>query len=439
MDMRRRARSVLVGVAAFSLLAAACGDDDDDSADETPASEAEEAVEDAATSVAEAEEEAADTVESSVEEAMTDETTADSEAGGEASAGGEGSIWVLLPDTATSPRWEQDDRRFFQEAFEEAGLSEGDDFTIVNAEGDPEVQLQQAEQAINDGASVIVLTSNDSGSGAAIIEVAEEGGAAVVEYDRFNNEGPPSGDVYVSFDNEAVGRTMAEVLEPAIDDLGLDQPAVVMLNGGPTDNNSTLFRAGYAETAEARAEAGDWTIVDDQFVPDWDAAEGQAIFDQILVAADNEVNGVFAANDNLAQAVISSLETAGIDPTTVPISGQDASVAGIQNVLLGKQTMSVYKPIEPEARVAADAALALRAGEDILSLSGDEFVIIGINADGTPAESPEGDGVIPYMALTPTAVTADNVADTVIADGFRTVEELCEGDTAETEFCQENS
>ncbi len=428
--MRRSVRSAVVGLAALSLVVAACGDDDDDDAGsaDTAAEEAESEVSTAESEVA-AEE---TTVESEV---AAEETTAESMAEG----GGEGSIWVLLPDTATSPRWEQDDRRFFAAAFEEAGLTEGEDFTIVNAEGDPEAQLSQAEQAINDGASVIVLTSNDSGSGAAIIEVAQEGGAAVVEYDRFNNEGPPSGDVYVSFDNEAVGRTMAEVLEPAIDDLGVDTPAVVMLNGGPTDNNATLFRNGYAETVDARVEAGDWTLVDDQFVPDWDSVQGQAIFDQILVAANNEVNGVFAANDNLAQAVISSLETAGIDPTTVPISGQDASVAGMQNILLGKQTMSVYKPIEPEARVAADAALALRAGEDVLSLSGDDFVIIGINADGTPADSPDGDGVVPYLALTPVAVTADNIADTVIADGFRTVDEICEGDTAETDFCQENS
>jgi D-xylose transport system substrate-binding protein len=410
----KTSRSLLAGLAAFSLIAAACGDDDDDDSgsDSTEATEG-------------------------TDGGATEGT--DGGDGGDAAAGGEGSIWVLLPDTATSPRWEQDDRRFFQAAFEEAGLVEGDDFTIVNAEGDPEVQLSQAEQAINDGASVIVLTSNDSGSGAAIIEVAQEGGAAVVEYDRFNNEGPPSGDVYVSFDNEAVGRTMAETLEPAIDELDAETPQVVMLNGGPTDNNSTLFRNGYAETVEARADAGDWAIVDDQFVPEWDSVQGQAIFDQILVAANNEVDAVFAANDNLAQAVISSLETAGIDPTTVPISGQDASVAGMQNILLGKQTMSVYKPIEPEARVAADAALALRAGEDVTSLTGDDFVIIGINADGTPAESPDGDGVVPYLALTPTSVTVDNIADTVIADGFRTVEEICEGDTAETDFCVENS
>jgi D-xylose transport system substrate-binding protein len=147
---------------------------------------------------------------------------------------------------------------------------------------------------------------------------------------------------------------------------------------------------------------------------------------------------VFAANDGLAQSAINALEAAGVDD--IPVSGQDATAPGIQNVLLGKQTMTVYKPIEAEASVAADVALALRAGEDITEIDSDvDFEIIGITAeDGQPADEPEGDGVVPYFALTPIGVTAENVADTVIADEFRTVEEICVGDVAETDFCQEN-
>ncbi|MDH4170698.1 MAG: substrate-binding domain-containing protein [Acidimicrobiia bacterium] len=349
--------------------------------------------------------------------------------GGDTAAAGEGSIWVLLPDSATSDRWEKDDRRFFKEGFEAAGLVEGEDFSIVNAEGDAAVQISQAEQAIGDGASVIVLTSNDSGSGAAIIDQAREADVAVVEYDRFNTEGSAGGDVYVSFDNVRVGATMAEVLEPAIDALGVSPAQVVMLNGGEEDNNAFLFRDGYNATVEERVAAGDWELVADQFTPGWDNAEALSIFDQILVDASNEVDAVFAANDGLAGSVIAALQNAGIDPTTVPVSGQDATQAGIQNVLLGNQTMSVYKPIKAEAEVAVAAALALRAGEDVTALSGD-FTVIGINADGTPADGPTGDGVVPYIALVPIGVTADNVAETVIADGFRTLEELCTPEVA---------
>ena len=350
-------------------------------------------------------------------------------------AAGEGSIWVLLPDSATSPRWEADDRRYFDEAFTEAGI----DYNIVNAEGDPAAQQSQAEQAIADGASVIVLTSNDTGSGGAIIELAKEAGVQVVEYDRFNT-GSSGGAAYVSFDNVAVGATMAQVLEPVIDGLGLDTPQIVELNGGEEDNNAFLFKDGYHATVQKHVDDGSWARVADQFVPGWGAnGEGQTIMEQILTDAGNKVDAVFAANDNLAQQTINAVEAAGIGP--IPVSGQDATAAGIQNILLGKQTMTVYKPALLEASVAAAIALALRAGEDPLSITSEfEFTIIGINsADGTPTDSPEGDGVVPYFALVPIAVTADNIAETVIADGFETVEAICTGDVAATPFCQENA
>jgi D-xylose transport system substrate-binding protein len=159
--------------------------------------------------------------------------------------------------------------------------------------------------------------------------------------------------------------------------------------------------------------------------------------EQILVDANNEVDAVFAANDGLGNSAINALEAAGIEGA--PVSGQDATVAGIQNILLGKQTMTVYKPIQAEAEVAAAVALALRNGEDISGVETEaEFSLIGIQAeDGQPTDSPDGDGVVPYFALVPIGVTADNIADTVIADGFRTVEEICTGDVAESDFCQE--
>jgi D-xylose transport system substrate-binding protein len=365
-----------------------------------------------------------------------DEEAGDTGAGETTAAGGEGSIWVLLPDSASSARWESDDRRFFGEAFTEAGV----EHTIVNAEGDAATQQQQAEQAIASGAKVILLVSIDTGSGATIIDQAKDAGVQVVEYDRFNTGGS-GGAAYVSFDNVQVGATMAEILEPEIEALDVEKPRVVMLNGGEEDNNSFLFKQGYEETVKQHVDDGDWELVADQFTPGWDNQEGQRIMEQILVSANNDVNAVFAANDGLANSVINALEAAGLDPTEIPVSGQDATAAGIQNILLGKQTMSVYKPIEAEAKVAADVALALLRGEDVSNVESDfDFSLIGITADdGQPADSPDGEGVVPYFALVPIGVTADNIADTVIADGFRTVEELCGGDTADTDFCKENS
>ncbi|HEX7256067.1 MAG TPA: substrate-binding domain-containing protein [Gaiellaceae bacterium] len=381
---RRRAPGLLaillVLVAAFVLVAAGCGGDDDDG-------------------------------------------------GGD----GEGSIWVLLPDSATSPRWESDDRRFFDQAFTEAGV----EFNIVNAEGDAAQQQSQAEQAIADGASVILLVSNDTGSGATIIDNAKDSDVQVVEYDRFNTGGS-GGAAYVSFDNVEVGATMARELEPAIDALDAESPRVVMLNGGEEDNNSFLFRTGYAETVETRVDAGEWELVADRHVPGWDNQQAQTIMEQILTSANNRVDAVFAANDGLANSAINAMEAAGIE--NAPVSGQDATVAGIQNILLGKQTMTVYKPIKAEADVAAAVALALRNGEDIedVEVADVDFNLIGINAeDGNPTEEPEGDGVVPYFALTPVGVTEENLAETVIEDEFRTVREVCTGDTAQTDFCVE--
>jgi D-xylose transport system substrate-binding protein len=400
MSVKKRTWRVFATLAVLGLVAAACGDDDDDGG-----------------------------------QAATD--------GG----GDEGSIWVLLPDTASSDRWEQEDAPYFTEAFEAAGLSEGDDFTIVNAEGDAATQQSQAEQAIADGASVIVLTSLDTGSGATIIDQAKDEGVEVVEYDRFNTGGS-GGAAYVSFDNVAVGAAMAEAVEPAIDALGVAPARVVELNGGEEDNNSFLFKQGYDETVQERVDAGDWELVADQFVPGWDNAEAQTLMEQILVDNNNDVDAVFAANDGLANSVINALEAAGVGP--VPLSGQDATQAGIQNVLLGKQTVSVYKPIQDEAGVAAAIALALRSGDDIteaaesyqseLASGGSDVSVVGIEAEsGEPSDEAEGDGIVPYVALVPIGVTADNVADTVIADEFRTVEELCSGDVASTEFCPQNS
>jgi len=378
-----------------------------------------------------------------------DGTSTGAAATGTSASGGacDKEIWVLLPDSASSPRWESDDRPYFDKAFNDAGI----DHTIVNAEGDAATQQSQAEQAIAADAGVIVLTSIDTGSGGAIIDSAKEAGVDVIEYDRFNT-GSSGGSAYVSFDNVQVGATMAEVLEPAIEALGKDPANVVELNGGEEDNNAFLFKDGYDAVVQQHVKDGSWKLVADQFVPGWGAnGEGQGIMEQILTDSNNKVDAVFAANDNLAQQAINALDAAGVGP--VPMSGQDASAAGIQNILLGNQTMTVYKPIAAEAEVATKAALALCEGKDPSAVEPDfaaslspataeaiDLNTIGIKAaDGKPADGPTGDGVVPYLALSPIGVTVDNIADTVIADNFRTIEEVCTGDTADTDFCKENS
>ncbi|MEM9774610.1 MAG: BMP family ABC transporter substrate-binding protein, partial [Chloroflexota bacterium] len=343
--------------------------------------------------------------EEEMEEEMEEEAPAVSEDAG--------SIWVLLPDSASSARWETDDRRFFEEAFDAAGV----EYNIVNAEGDAATQQTQAEQAITAGAGVILMVNLDSGSGAAIIELAREAGVAIIDYDRLTIEGPGA-DVYVSFDNVQVGATMGNILAPLIN--AQDAPKVAYLNGGPTDNNATLFREGYDSVARPFIDSGDWEFVDEQSVPGWDNQEALVIFEQMLTAANNEISAVFAANDGLAGAVIQALQNAGIDPKTIPVSGQDATVGGMQQVLAGNQSMSVYKPIKAEAEAAAEAAIALLNGESLDSLTGGLTLNNGTND-------------IPFIALDPIGVTTENMAATVIADGFRTWDEICVGDFEQ--FC----
>src|SRR5690606_17277273 len=192
----------------------------------------------------------------------------------------EGSIAVLLPDSASSARWEADDRRFLAEAFEEAGV----EYSIVNAEGDARTQLTQAEQAITAGARVILMVNLDSASGAAIIELARANGVAAIDYDRLTIEGEGA-DFYVSFDNESVGRLQGEGLVAAVEAAGLENPNVAVLNGSPTDNNATLFKNGYDGVINPFFESGDWTEVDDQSVPDWDNQQALVIFEQMLTAS----------------------------------------------------------------------------------------------------------------------------------------------------------
>ncbi len=319
----------------------------------------------------------------------------------------EGSIAVLLPDSASSARWEADDRRFFEAAFESAGV----DYTIVNAEGNAQTQLTQAEQAITNGARVILMVNLDSASGAAIIELARANGVAIIDYDRLTIEGPGA-DFYVSFDNESVGRLQGEGLVAAVEAAGIENPRVAVLNGSPTDNNATLFANGYNSVIDPLFESGAWTEVADQSVPDWDNQQALVIFEQMLTDAAGEIDAAIAANDGLAGSVIAALQNQGLP--FIPVTGQDATVGGIQNILAGRQSMTVYKAIKAEAEAAAELAIAILTGADT------SMMATGVVNNGT--------NDIPSVLLVPVSVTAENIAETVIADGFRTWEEICVGE-----------
>jgi D-xylose transport system substrate-binding protein len=322
-------------------------------------------------------------------------------------------IVVLLPDSASSARWEADDRRFLAEAFDEAGVT----YSIVNAEGDAATQIAQAEQAITNGAKVLLMVNLDSGSGAAIIATARAAGVRVIDYDRLTIEGEGA-DFYISFDNEAVGRLQGQGLVAAVDaaiaaGTLTGTPQIGVLNGSPTDNNATLFRNGYFSVIQSKFDSGEWVLAAEQSVPGWDNQQALILFEQ-MQTDHPEINAAVAANDGLAQAVISARQNAGLG--FIPVTGQDATVGGIQNVLAGRQSMTVYKAIRAEARAAAALAIAIVTNNTpAIELLASSAVNNGTND-------------IPSILLVPVSVTSTNVAETVIADGFRTWEEICVGE-----------
>jgi D-xylose transport system substrate-binding protein len=322
---------------------------------------------------------------------------------------GKGKIAVLLPDTASSTRWENDDRRYLTAAFKAEGLSDSD-FTITNAQGDPGNQQDQAEQAITNGASVLLLVNLDSGSGAAIEANAVRQGLKVIDYDRLTLHGKAS--YYVSFDNVLVGKLQGQGLVNCLEEERPKpaKPTVIELDGSPDDNNSAEFKQGYDSVLDPLFKSGAYVRAGEQSVPKWDIQQAATIFDQMLTVAGGKVDGVEAANDGLANAAITILGDRGLHG--VPVTGQDATIAGMQNILAGDQCMSVYKPVQLEATAAAHLALELREG-------------VKPTEKTTPIWA--GDHDVPSVLLTPLAVTKANIEQTVIKDKFRTVGEICTG------------
>jgi len=329
---------------------------------------------------------------------------------GSTSAQTQGSIAVLLPDSASSARWEADDRKFLAAAFDAAGVK----YTITNAGGDASAQQTQAEQALTNGAKVLLLVNLDSGSGAAIIAAARAAKASVIDYDRLTIQGPGA-DFYVSFDNAAVGKLQGQGLVDAITAAKLVKPVVAELNGSPTDNNATLFASGYDAVLAPLYANGTYVKGPNQSVPKWDNQQALTIFEQMLTSTNNKIDAVVAANDGLAGSVIAALQNQKLP--YIPVTGQDATVGGIQNVLAGRQSMTIYKAIKAEANAAAQLAIALLKGTDTSKL------VTGKTNNGTTD--------VASVLLTPVSVTKANVASTVIADGFRTWVEVCVGDFAQ--------
>lgn len=314
-----------------------------------------------------------------------------------------GKIGVILPDTKSSARWESADRPALEAAFKEAGVK----YSIQNAEGDSKRMATIADGMIADGVTVLAIVNLDSDSGAAIQEKAASQGVKTLDYDRLTLGG--SADYYVSFDNNKVGALQGEGLKKCLGDVDAN---IVYVNGSPTDNNATLFSAGAHSVLD---EVGTYKNVGEQAVPDWDNDQAVTIFEQLYTQAGGDVDGVYAANDGLGGSVISILEKNG-QAGKVPVTGQDATVEGLQNILAGTQCMTIYKSAKAEANGLADAAIALVKGEKA-------------DTNGTTEDSTGGRDV-PSILLDPIAIDKDNVGS-VVEDGGVSADDLCTGKYAD--------
>lgn len=325
-------------------------------------------------------------------------------------------VALLLPESKTA-RYETQDWPLFKARLLALGLKETD-ILYANANQDVAAQRQQAEAALTNGATVMVLDPVDSDSAGAIAELCQARHVPVIAYDRLI-KGTDAVAAYISFDNEAVGRLQAEGLLQALK--GKAQPAVVMINGSPTDNNASMFKRGAHAVLDGKV-----TVAREYDTPDWSPDKAQNEMQQALTALSNRVDGVYAANDGTAGGAIAALKAAGVTPWP-PVTGQDAELAGIQRILLGEQALTIYKAIKPEAELAAEMAHALLTGKHTAQTLG---AFPGVNGKVN-----NGRRDVPSVLLTPVVVTKDNVKATVIKDGFWTVAQVCAGEMAKA--CQQ--
>lgn len=316
--------------------------------------------------------------------------------GGSTEGGGDAAsrACVILPDAASSPRWENFDRKYLQEGLEAAGF-EAD---IQNAQGDVNKYSTIADQQLTQGCGVMLLVDYQ-GAAEAVATKAKAEGIPVIAYDR-----PFTGaDYYVSFDNNEVGKLEGQTVLDGLETAGKDPATavVVYMGGDPTDGNAKMFHDGAVEVMEA---AGITAAAEPPGV--WDQAKSQTNFEQALTSLGGKVDGVWVANDTNAAGVIKVLQDNNL--TGVAVSGQDANVAGLQNILLGWQTATVYKPVKDEATAAVDTAVSLLKGEDVTAQAKLD--------DGTP-----------YIQVTPILVGPDKVKD-VVAAGDADYDDVCTPD-----------
>ncbi|WP_436848571.1 sugar ABC transporter substrate-binding protein [Streptomyces asoensis] len=327
----------------------------------------------------------------------------DSDSGSSSNSGSK-SIGLLLPDSVTA-RYEKFDKPYFDAKVK--ALCSDCKLEYANAAADSAKQAQQVSSMVTKGVKVIVISAQDSAAIKSSIQSAVDKGVKVVAYDRLA-QGPVS--AYVSFDNVKVGELQGQALLDALGSKATTKSKVVMINGDDADPNAGQFKEGAHKALDGKVDiayeqSGLWK----------DTVAAQKMSAAITQLGAKNIAGVYSANDGMAGGIANTLKGAKI--SGIPLTGQDAELAGIQRIVAGTQSSTVYKAFKPEAEAAAQLAVDLLEGKDIKALATQTLT------------SGSGDKV-PSQLLTPVSVTKANIKDTVVKDGLYTVADICAGEYA---------
>jgi D-xylose transport system substrate-binding protein len=324
--------------------------------------------------------------------------------GGGSGGGGGATIALLLPENQT-PRYEAHDRPDFMKKVEQ--LCDNCKVIYSNANGDAPTQQSNADAALAQGADVLVLDPVDAGSAGSIVAQAKAQNVPVISYDRLITNADVQ--YYVSFDNERVGRLQGQSLTAKLKSIGKPNGPIIMLNGDAADSNAHLFKQGATSVFNANGVR----IAKSFDTPGYSGSAAEDEAQQAITALGaGGFAAVYGANDDIAGGGITAMQSAGINPSTRPTAGQDATVAGIQRVLAGQQYMTVYKAVTKEANVAAQIAVPVAKGHKP-------------PAGLVDTSQNNGQKNVPSVLLTPVVVTKANVKSTVIKDRYDTAAQVC--------------
>jgi D-xylose transport system substrate-binding protein len=320
-------------------------------------------------------------------------------------------VGVLLPETATSARWDSKDRPLLIQGIKSAIPGATVDYN--NAEGSATEQQNQANADLTKGDCILVLAPVNGQTAAAIVTKAKGQGVPVIAYDRLIQSKDTA--FYVSFDNVMVGKLQGQyIVDHYKSYIKGSNHNLVMINGAQTDNNAILFRMGALSALQPLIDSGQLKKLVDEYTPNWDNPTAQNEMQGALTANQNNIQIAYVANDGMANSVIAALKSQHLNGKVL-VTGQDATVAGIQNILTGDQGMTVYKAITKETTATAQLVGALSNGTDTSSMT-----------SGNTTKTMDG-GSVPSILETPVSVDKSNIASTVLADGFVTKTDICTG------------